>query len=87
MRLAALAAIAVAAIAVLAPAVLGGEGLSVLGLFPLPIVVLGSGLLMRSRGTPRDRRLGSILLTTGVAFFGLLLAFAWLLLQGLGRGY
>jgi hypothetical protein len=87
MRVAALVAIAVAAIVVIAPAVIGREGLTMVGLFPLAVVVLGSGLLLRFRGPPTDRRLGSILLIAGVAGFAILLALTWLVLQGLGRPF
>jgi hypothetical protein len=87
MRVAALVAIAVAAFVVIAPAVLGREGITTVGLFPLAVVVLGSGLLLRFRGLPADRRLGSILLFAGVAGFAILLALTWLVLQGLGRPF
>jgi hypothetical protein len=85
MRAAAIVAIALTAFVVLSPAILVGSGLSVFGLVPLAAVVLGSGVLLRLRGTGSTRRLGSILSIAGAASVAIMVAFMWLLVQGLGR--
>jgi hypothetical protein len=87
MRAAAIVAIALTTFAVLAPAILGGSGLSVFGLVPLAAVVLGSGIVLRLRGTGSTRRLGSVLSIAGAASVAIIVALMWLLVQGLGRPY
>jgi hypothetical protein len=87
MRAAAIVAIAVTAFVVLSPAILGGSGLSVFGLIPLAAVVLGSGAVLRLRGTGSTRRLGSILSIAGATTVAIMVAFMWSLVQGLGRPY
>ncbi len=87
MRAAALFAIAVTTVLVLSPTVIGGGGLSVVGLLPLAVVVLGSGLILRVRGTGSARTLGSVLSVAGVLCVGILAALAWLLAQGWGRPF
>ena len=80
-----LVAIAVAAIATFVPAIFRGSGVGVVGFFPLPLVVLGGGLLLRFRGSAADRRFASTLLILGVAGLAMIAVFLWLVLQS--RGY
>ena len=87
MRAAAWLAIGLTAVVVLSPAVIGGGGLSVAGLLPLGVVVLGSGLILRLRGTGSARTLGWVLSVAGVAYVAILAGLAWLLAQGWGRPY
>jgi uncharacterized membrane protein len=87
MRASAIIAIALTAFVVLSPLVLARSGVSVADLIPLVAVVLGSGLVLRLRGTGSTRRLGSILSVVGILSGAILVAFMWLLVMGLGRPY
>ncbi len=87
MRAGVLVAVAVAALATVGPTILGGGAMSLVGLAPLPIILLAGGLLLRRRGSRGDRNLASVLLVAGVIGLGLIAALIWLLFQGFGRPY
>ena len=87
MKAAALVAIALTALVVLSPMIVGGSSPSLVGIIALAAVILGSGLVLRVRGTGATRTLGSVLAISGVVLLALLVALLWLLVQGLGRPY
>jgi hypothetical protein len=87
MRAAAWLAIGVTTALVLLPAVIGGGSLSIVGMLPLAVVVLGSGLILRLRGTGSARTLGSVLSVAGVIGVGILVVLTWLLAEGWGRPF
>jgi hypothetical protein len=87
MKVGAVLACLLIGIAVLSPVILGGSGLTAFDLLVLAAIVLGTGLLLRWRGTGSTRTLGSVLAIVGVAFMVLVAGLVWLLMQGLGRPY
>jgi hypothetical protein len=72
---------------VVSPVILGGGRLSAFDLLVFAVIVLGAGLLLRSRETGSARTLGSVLAIVGVVFAVLVGGLIYLLMQGLGRPY
>jgi hypothetical protein len=87
MRAGAGVAIVLVVTVVVGPVILGRSPLSPFDLLVLAAIVLGAGLLMRSRGTGSTRKLGSALAIVGVVLVMLVVGFIWLLTQGLDGGY